>query len=230
MRNIKFYTTKDCFSSIPSPEPAVKFLPDWYSEMSSKINDKCSYSKHNKTMKMCFGVIDAFSYGYIIPAFCDLILSWEENKLKIETSWDKDFISAFPESQFKDFNLPDNHVRSMIKITLPWRIETSKNTSILVAKPKWRNLNFEVYEGIIDSDSYVNHIHVIISFSKNEKVVIKRGQPLVQIIPLIRDEWNSNIEIWNEDNELKFNRQQNTVLSHLIGGYKKHFWKQKKFK
>lgn len=229
MRNIKFYTTEDCFSSIPHPAPAVKFLPDWYTKMESKIEEGLSYS-HNKTMKMCFGVVDLFSYGYIIPAFCDFDVYWNNGNLKIETNWPKEFISAFPESQFKEYALPEGHVRSMLKITLPWRVETSANTSILVAKPKWRNLNFEVYEGMVDSDAYVNHIHAIISFGKEEKVSIKRGQPLIQIIPLIRDEWQSSVKIWTEDTELKFKRQQNTVLSYLSGGYKKHFWKQKKFK
>jgi|688.fasta_scaffold591283_1 hypothetical protein len=230
MKSIKFYTTEDCFSSIPNPEPAIKFLPDWYKDMNTKIDEASCIHKTNKTMKMCFGVVDSFSYGYIIPSFCDMNLYWENNNLKVETSWEKNFISAFPESQFKDYELPNGHVRSMIKITLPWRIETSKGTSILVAKPKWRNVNFEIYEGIVDSDSYVNHIHVIISFDKNEKIIIKRGQPLVQIIPLVRDDWNSEIKVWSNKEELKFNRQQNTVHSYLFGGYKKHFWKQKKFK
>lgn len=235
MQTIKFYTTDDCFSAIPHPEPAIKFLPDWYSEMETKINnnnvdDNCNLIVPHKTMKMCFGVIDSFSYGYIIPSFCDFNLHWQNDKLKIETSWEKNFISGFVESQFKEFKLPEDHVRSMVKITLPWRIETSPGTSILVTKPKWRNINFEIYEGLVDSDQYVNHIHAIISFSRKEKVSIKRGQPLIQIIPLIRDEWNSKVQVWSAKEESKFNRQQNTVNSYLAGGYKKHFWKQKKFK
>ena len=230
MKNIKFFTTEDLFSAIPHPEPAKKFLPDWYKKMSAKIPEEIILEKPNKNMKMCFGITDAFSYGYIIPSFCDFNLHWENENLKIETNWEDNFISSFSSFQYKEYDFPEDHVRSMIKITLPWRIETSINTSIFVCKPKWRNLNYEIYEGIVDSDKYVNHIHLIMSFGKKDKVIIKRGDPLVQIIPLVVNDWESEIKIWTQKEELRFKRQQNTVSSYFYGGYKKHFWKQKKFK
>lgn len=227
MNKIKFHTTADCIGAIPHPVPAAKMPPDWYKSMSG-IAEKDSFAKKNVTMRMCYGVVDAFSYGYIIPAFCDFNLWWENNNLRMETNWPKEFISSFAEGQFKEYNLPDEHVRCLLKITLPWRVETSKGTSILVAKPKWRNENFELYEGIVDSDTYVNHIHAIVSFK--DKISIKRGQPLVQIIPLIRADWESEILAWSDKEELKFNKQQNTVASYFFGSYKKHFWHPKNFK
>lgn len=231
MKKIKFYTIEAYLGAIPEPVPAEQMAPDWFKAMRSKTDEKKATPINNSTIKMCPGIIDSFSYGYIMPAWCDLTMWWDEkNQLQIETAWvDKSSISAVTEMQFPNFNLPKNHRRVMIKLTMPWKVETDPGTSILVTHPKWRSDNFALYEGIVDSDNYINDIHAIISFDPSEKVNIKRGQPLVQIIPLIREDWRSEVKIWGDKESKKFNKQQNTLFSHGVCGYMKHFWRPKKF-
>jgi len=231
MKKIKFYTIDAYLGAIPEPIPAHEMPPDWFKTMNSKIDDKKATAINNCTIKMCPGIIDSFSYGYIIPAWCDITMWWDDkNQLQIETGWaDKSAIQGVSENQFKNFQLPKNHKRVMIKMTIPWKVETDPGTSILVAHPKWRSDNFTLYEGMVDSDSYVNNIHAIISFDPREQVNIKRGQPLVQIIPLIREDWKREIKLWGDKENRKFNKQQNALFSYGVCGYLKHFWKSKNF-
>lgn len=229
MKNIRFYTMSQYYGAIPEPVPASQMPPDWFKAMAARIDETRTLTKSNITMKMCAGISDAFGYGYIMPAWCDFRIWWEHGMIRCETAWAEKFISFFTPEQSKGFPFPDGHHNTMVKITLPWRVETDPGTSILVTYPKWHDNKFSVYEGIVDSDVYVNSIHAVLTFKPGEPIVIKRGQPLIQIVPLIREDWSSEILEWTPDKELDFQRQQNATNSYMVAGYKQHFWNAKKF-
>lgn len=229
MRTIEFFTSEDYYTAIPEPFPAAKFAPEWFRDMSTKIDSDKDLTKDNITMKMCPGIVDAFQYGYILPAWCDLNLKFDGDNFIPETSWTDQFVKHFDPSMYKEFDFPKGHTRIFWKFTLPWRIKTSPGTSILVTTPKWHNFDFQIYEGIVDSDNYVNDIHAIITWDKSKNIKIKRGQPLLQIIPLIRDEWHSEVKVWSQEQDLEFRRQTKATESYMTGGYRKHFWNNKKF-
>lgn len=229
MRTIEFFTNDDYYTAIPEPVPARSFQPEWYKDMSVKIDDDKDVTKPNITMKTCPGIVDSFQYGYIIPAWCDLNLKFEGDNFVPETSWTDQFVKHFSPDMYREFDFPKGHTRVFWKFTLPWRVKTSPGTSVLITSPKWHGYDFEIYEGIVDSDTYVNDIHAIITWDKSKTIKIKRGQPLLQIIPLVRDEWQSEVKVWGESEEQSFRRQIKATESYMTGGYRKHFWSNKKF-
>jgi hypothetical protein len=58
-----------------SPKPASSYIPDWYKETKSYINNEKKPNGQGSTtatIKRCMPVFDAINSGYIIPTPCDL--------------------------------------------------------------------------------------------------------------------------------------------------------------
>jgi hypothetical protein len=231
--NILFYTENGLLDKIPHPAPSSKFLPKWFQESSIKTDENGPLIRDNASMKACPGIIDSFNQGYIVPAWCDFSISFnrEKQELKLNTEWPYHFATVFPPDMYSKFNIPVNHKGILFKLTTPWRVETSETVSIEIKKPVWREINsFNVYEGIVDSDKFTNEIHAILSFDEDRELVFKKGDPLLQIVPFVRDSFQISIAEWDQKIHDKYSLQQSQLDLHEISSYKKIFWESKEYK
>jgi hypothetical protein len=231
--SILFYTEKEFLNKIPCPDSASKFLPKWFQESSVKTDENYPLIRNNASMKTCPGIVDSFNQGYIVPAWCDFSISFnrERQELKLNTEWPYHFATVFPPEMYSKFSMPVSHKGVILKITTPWRIETSANISVEIKKPVWREINnFNVYEGIVDSDTFVNEVHAVISFDEDRELVFKKGDPLLQIVPFVRDNFKISIKEWGQQIHDKYAVQQNQLDMHEISSYKKLFWNSKDYK
>ena len=49
---------------------------------------------------------------------------------------------------------------------------------------------FEIISGIVDTDNYINTINFpFILHKRDEQFLIKKGEPMVQVIPFKRESW-----------------------------------------
>ena len=64
----------------------------------------------------------------------------------------------------------------------------------------------------------------------NSRLTIKKGDPLLQIIPYQRTPWKLHVEAKTPEIENKIMAQYYNLRSHKLFGYFKEFWKKKEYK
>lgn len=232
MHTVEFITNPIYTDTIPQPIPASKFIPDWFTKMPARADEKSQLISGNMSMKSCPGIVDAFRMGYIIPAWCDFTIHLNPSaKNTLETQWKDPMIDVFDEKVGAKYQYDQSEEKQFIRIMTPWSVKTSPGTSVLLTNPKWRpELKHKIYEGVVDSDVFVQDIHVIITMKKYSSLEIKKGDPLLQVIPFTRDPWEMKITGYNQELAEEKEKQRIIKDTHLAGGYRKEFWQEKVYK
>ena len=75
-----FWSTIEGLEEIVPPQPAIKYIPEWWKNTPSFIPNKEGEkrNKGNETVKVCPALYDWFSQGYVIPMWCDLHIEVKE--------------------------------------------------------------------------------------------------------------------------------------------------------
>jgi hypothetical protein len=112
-----------------------------------------------------------------------------------------------------------------------WKLNVSfvvpDGYSMLIMHPLNRHdLPFTTISGVIDG-GFVSPPSGQVPFfiKKNFEGVIKQGTPIIQIIPFLQQNWDSEIE-----NGLTEKGYQNKHAHKIYGWYKDTFWKKKKYR
>lgn len=186
---------------LPRPIPAVQGLPVWFKSLPQKGFSQTE-SRDVMTIKKCPPVLDAMTYGFLMPLAADLRI---ENG---EFSWDFDVppasISNFSQSPI-DFHdgaqvagtpfFEDD--RFVIKFNNFWTIETPPGYSMLITHPHNRaDLPFTTLSGLVDTDTFSEGL---INFPArwhdvNFSGVLPKGTPVAQCIPVKREMWQARFE------------------------------------
>lgn len=209
----------------PHPKPASKFIPDEYKKLSRFTNN----NMHTSTIKTCMPFLDSLTAGYIIPFDQDYLVDPVEN----------DFVVTPANREPDDFGVHNNRQlpkdwkatagENAGKFINKWLIKTPPGYSSLFIKPMNRiEPRFDIIPGIVDTDVYVNTIHFPFILTKNdEQFIIKKGEPMVQVIPFKRDAWKSWSGFYVEK---LHNKTLNLLQSKWMDRYKNLFWNKKSFK
>jgi hypothetical protein len=110
-----------------------------------------------------------------------------------------------------------------------WLIKTPPGYSCLFIKPMNRiEERFEIISGIVDTDTYINLINFpFLLRKKDEQFIIKKGDPMIQVIPFKRESW----KIWSGFFYEKLHQKTlNMLQTKWVDRYKKMFWFKKNFK
>jgi len=193
----------DCFTSNPTAyeitplTPANMHVPDWWQDIppvkKAKTIEQAQNRLNPSTMKLCFGFIEFYKRGVIIPHWTDLILKVSKDGYQYAYSSGDEPGSHGPEqynSAFKDYH--------NIKLTSPWMIKEKTGLSFIEMGATWNNddLNLLILPGInrFDIHSQTN-INIMLPIKEEEYTInLPLGRPLAHIIPLIQD---VNIEYKN---------------------------------
>ena len=199
---------------------------------------------YGETVKACVPVLDTLRTGYIIPLWQELaigftdddpnfpIISWNFQGLgqrKID-SGDLEQVARSnvdPKSFASAKGMPihnralENNFPYMFTINSPWTIKTPPGYSCLFTKPLNSDLPFDFINGIVNTDKYSLPVNWNFMINRRFKGTLRVGTPMMQIIPFKRDEWESDVHVWTEED----NRQANISLTHLDmyfeGGYQR---------
>lgn len=236
--NLKVLDEKDY------PTPAKLNIPEWFK--------KLQHTAKKHTAKGCIPLLDAFSAGYIIKLTYDLHIN-HKKQVEGEETFPPQHTKAHAdlgmkygihmqlegqhnyhaEEQLKESPLlQKNQNLPVHKFINPWLIKTPPGYSCLFTSP----LNnpddrFEAMSGIVDTDTFNLPINFpfIINSDKyyNLETIIKRGTPIIQIIPFKRESWKMKIkETPREEFELNFFKYS----KQLMYTYKENFWSKKSWK
>jgi len=216
------------------PAPAAEHLPDWF----KKLNSVEVPSKF-LTAQSCRGIYDVMTSGYLVFWPIDVTISKDENNKLFMKQTGRDDMEIerglfHPHTHLQLGHYPDANLSAqkfgVEKVGLPYKMKTSKKTSLMMIQPPYRpELKTEVMPGIIDTDKFYSPLNVLftikpVDFTKDIK--ISAGTPLAQLVPFVRSEWK--IKYNKLDEQLDQTTQENLMF--INKHYQKKLWTRKVFK
>lgn len=224
-KEITFVSFQFKFAKEYNPQPASRFIPEWYKKTTGHIGKK-NHPEGIPTIKQCVPVLDAITAGYIIVTPCDVFVTIEDGEPHYSTPNNQPIIEYHPRKQAhlhplsNDFQFP--------KWINAWSIKTPKGFSLLFVPPLHNpNPWFEIMPGLVDTDIYsapVNFPFVLKNPTK--ECLIPAGTPIAQLIPIKRENWESKLSI-DETEQLNFYKLTRSVF---FARYKKMFWARKSYR
>lgn len=226
---MKITFTNTSGTDIEQPEPASKFVPDWYKNMESYISGNKKPNGNggtDATIKRCMPVFDAITAGYIITLPADVYVSIKDGNQFFEWS-SLGLVSFHPIEQAPEH--PARKPHAYPKWVNPWAIKTPKGYSTLFVQPMHRESVFTILPGIVDTDTYSAPVNFpMVINDPNFEGLIPKGTPIAQVIPFKREGWQMEI---GSDKELK---EQHSITQKLqtkfFDRYKSMFWSRKEYK
>ena len=222
--------------TVPMPKPAREAMPEWYKKAPSFLTQKPEINengKANKALKLCQPFMDAMSSGYIQESWQDI----EIQRTVLDTGQVQIKYVYVEEPEIMSFrehaSVPVGDEFYPIEFTFHpvWVPELPKGWSMMYMTPQNRvDLPFQFLSGIVDNDKFTQseeRSNIPFYIKKSFSGVIPKGTPLLQMIPVKRENWEA---IANEYSEELQDEVIKTVRQQPWGGYKKHFWTKKNYK
>jgi hypothetical protein len=178
-----------------SPQPAHRFVPDWYKNLSSYLEDNKKTNgkgETNGTAKRCMPIFDCIAAGYILVTPADVYVSNVNGQPYFE--WAGLNLVSFHAKEQAPNHPNRNNMESYPKWINYWSIKTPKGYSTLFVQPMHRESPFTILPGIVDTDAYT--IPVNFPFTLNDlnfEGLIPAGTPIAQVIPFKRDDWKMRL-------------------------------------
>jgi len=187
---LEFLCYAEDYGVIAEPVPARKVLPDWFKNLPPKIERKDKLE--NSTIKRCMPVLDAFNAGWILPLAADVEIETDETGDGYQTK--SKFYRPMVENHNKEqvANHPGFPFHPLKWLNY-WAIKCPPEYSLLFVPPLNRyEPRFECISGMVDDTYLGNGALEFINFPFFFKIpkytgIIRKGTPLVQIIPVKRD-------------------------------------------
>jgi hypothetical protein len=234
MKEIKFFPVKkEVELGGSAPNPAFKFIPEWYKNIpiyadnEKKLSMKENAQMHNHTLKKCVPFLDAMTSGYVFALDDDIYVEQVNNEPYIRWKSDVEIITWHSLNQFPGFSIPDDYHYMVAKFHNDWKITTPKGYSLFCTHPSNRfDLPFRTISGFVDTDTYSQPIQFPFILKKGFEGIIEAGTPVAQLIPIKRDDWKSIQEPYNADVAYKNFRAFRRTFAN---SYRKNFWQKKKY-
>lgn len=226
--NITF-TNVSGFDGLEQPQPASKFIPDWYKNMESYIGGEKKPGGDGTTkatIKRCMPVFDAINAGYIITSPADVYVRIKEGQQYFEWST-LGLINFHPIDQAPTHPVRNKHAYP--KWVNYWAIRTPKGYSTMFVQPMHRESVFTILPGIVDTDEYYAPVNFPMVINDPEfEGLIPKGTPIAQVIPFKRESWSMQ---FGGDKEIQ---EQSKITANLntkfFDRYKTMFRRNKEYK
>lgn len=204
------------------PISSKRIIPEWYKKIDS-FRDFYQDGEERPTIKRCIPVLDSMMLGYVLTLPEDVVYD-EETNLFDSSDLFHDTHNFF---QIDGYPIDENFHKIAYKWNNFFHIETPKGYSLLFTHPFHRmDLPFQTMTGLVDSDVYPLTVLFPFLMKKGFSGTIKAGTPIVQIIPIKRDDWSLK-EI---KNKIEFLDERLYFKDNQLGAYKRSTRQNKNFK
>jgi hypothetical protein len=225
------------------PVPAQNVLPEWYrkAKVLAEGVTKDNLVEYKRvgldtpvTFKSCMPFADAMTSGYLFTLPCDIEIISTNNGCTIVVSDEslKQFVDIRP--PMSGFHHPEGYYESHFHWHTMWGVEAPYGWSVMFTQPLNRyDLPFLTTSGIVDSD--MSHVSGRIPFfvKKGYNGVLPKGTPFIQLIPIQRANWKSEIDLVPRDQQLIKSSISQSVYRPkefpFYGAYKKLKWARKNY-
>lgn len=215
-----------------SPRPAKEFIPEWYSSCPSFVEKKITFDAQGfpeKTVKMCAPFYDALTGGYIQATWQDIMIEKTGGESFRYIYPSKPDIVSSRDASTK-INIPTDFYNKELVWHPPFFPRLPEGYSAIFMHPLNRiDLPFYSFSAIVDCDSLYHSVEKAnypLLIKKGFSGIIPAGTPMYQIFPFKRDDWKSEFAKFNEEEQAK---NIFPLYKKLWGGYKKAYWKRKKY-
>ena len=228
------------------PIPSIKEIPQWYKKMPPL---RRLFSRHNLedsmefTVKKCIPILDAFTTGYYLVTKYDSYWSIDEDgnhectcDTKLVEGGSKP-ITMHPYEQIRDIQLGGLYKEYAYKFSNPFVIKTPPGYSCIFTQPFNQISPFLTLTGVVDTDQHPLAVQFPFLMLEGFEGHIKKGTPIVQIIPFKREDWELSIpkltKLELQDNsraQTEFEQSRYCEDGSVAGGeYKKKYRSKKKY-
>jgi hypothetical protein len=229
-----YFSRYDDTEAVYKPGPSSKFIPDWYKNAKSYLDDEKKPNAHQtfSTIKRCMPVFDAMTAGYMIilgqDMYCEQTQAGPYFHWRSESKLNSGDDVLTQHDPFQVQGHPENNLGHQLKIENPWLIKTDPGYSCMILPPLHRDNHLIVLSGIVDTDKYYEKINLPFNLkNKNFEGMIEAGTPIAQVIPFKRESYE--MEIVPLDKRKSFINQR-TVASKLFDAYRNIYWSRKEYK
>ncbi len=219
----------------PQPIPASKNMPEWYKRQPPNINKELlAKGIESSTIKKCMPIFDSMTAGYLILSPCDIYVD-ATNPETLEYSAPNQLgairgrlFSSHSLEQYGTYPIDtDKYHRTLLRVFPLWSVGTPEGYSSMVLQPMHIDESPVVaFPGIVDTDKFVTNGHFSFLVKKGFKGVIKKGTPLVQLIPFKREPWQMAIATPEESKNVI--KKQGALLGSVFANAYKNFFRSKK--
>jgi hypothetical protein len=237
---IRVQSTNNYFSvQEPYFVTARSSVPEWYKNMPLYTDGLTKYRLKPNSMhtnvggKACVPFLDSLTLGYTVKLSADIqVTKTIDPSSGIEApsfQWRTPvpLISGHSLGQTNGLPAPDGYYKSAFKFESYLSISTPKGYSCLFVHPlNQLDLPFITFSGVVDTDKYPDAINFPFILSKTFDGIIESGTPLIQIIPFKREDWNSVIDPFSENDAM---RKSHQVFKKIHRTYKSQFWSKKNY-
>jgi len=226
-------TTLEAQNFDKHPVPSVSLIPQWYKDIKPLYGDgkfHLTEGRNNRTVKACMPFLDAMTAGYTLTLSEDIIVSWSPDGIVPIFNWrsNREPISFHNLEQHQGVPTPEGYSPFVIKFTCEWTITLPSGYSLLCIQPSNRfDAPFQLITGIVDADVFPLTIQLPFFIKNGWEGIIETGTPIVQYIPIKRDNWVSSVKKYNEQ-EIKKNYF--FFLRKIMNSYKNQYWHRKSYK
>lgn len=210
-------------SGAQPPKPASTFIPNWY-KRTPIVKDKIT------TAKRCVPLIDAFSAGYMFSLPTDI--TWDqslvsEDKPPYSFNYPDKIVTAHFPVQVDEFEISDEFDPNPYKWNNLFHVKLPKGYSMLFVHPINRtDLPFYSFTGFVDADKHPIAINFPFVIKKGFKGVIPAGTPIIQGIPIKRENWE--LVVKDKDKAYRYVKEYE-VLNPPFAWYKRKWWTKKNY-
>jgi len=222
---IEFISTVEGLSAIEEARPflAKKAIPKWWKKMPMKIAHQFIDREIMANAKNCPSFPDYFGQGYIIPMWTDTILyyndstdSWGWRTASEEFAWD-----THPNEQLLDevkFAINGKKVHHVFKALSPWKIKISKGWTVMQIPLFYHYENeFTVMPGMLDPNVLGDLNQQVMITAANKEILIKRGTPFVQYVPIKKSHFKLNVRDANKKDKSMIQMQKLLITGVFAG-------------
>lgn len=218
MKKITF-RSEDVTVDWVKPEPVVKNIPQWFKDIDPVIDNQM-------TVKRCVPVLDAFTTGYVFKTSADVFYDSEtkrfvDNGISETVTFHKDF-------QLDGWSFDENVEPHPYKWINKFHLKTPKGYSILFTHPLNRtDLPFVTMSSVVDTDNFPLSVQFPFFIKKGFHGLIPAGTPIIQAIPIKREDWQSD---YGNEEESYVYKDMWKWLDPPMAKYKRMFWNRKNYR
>ena len=247
MEIMEFMAAEHLKGAYPEPVAAHLSLPQWLKDDPNREKGIHPYGPggtEGATYKRCVPFMDIMRTGYIIPLWADIAFSeqpcdegcqdedcpgssikvdWKGNARKPDsTQVERRGWSSWG-------NIPELKTgisHSSMTFINPWIIKTPPGYSTLITAPfnddSRPHPAIKTLTGLVNTDTYHNQITFFFYMNYYITETLKKGTPLVQVIPIKREEWGSKITYITpgDENDMKHQQETSYLDSVFENGYR----------
>lgn len=189
---VRFLCDPTLEDRILKPEPAGRFAPDWFRQMSRSLNMPMADGLPGLTVKACLPVTDAFSSGWMIPLSADLTLEVHENGMvQVRDDGSAGFtqVTSHHPAQIGAPAAPFGPGVLPLKWMNPWRVAAPEGVSLMYGQPlNHFQLPFLNFTGLVDADRFGAKVNAPFIWTGGPgRFTLPKGLPIIQVIPLARE-------------------------------------------